>query len=203
MSALELSIDKLKNSINELKYIPSNADISSNEYYKDITKLYENIDLYSEIIIVVEIETIETKERKERSYFFTMTDNFKECFKNFYRLVKDSNNFLPDEKKEVLILLFKDFLSEKYFNYMKLFKLKTQGLLKSISKINYVIGIKLENIKETSATGGKKRVVKQTVKELQAIAVENNIKITKKVDGKTVRLNKKGLIAKLKRYKLI
>jgi hypothetical protein len=51
--------------------------------------------------------------------------------------------------------------------------------------------------------GGKKRVVKQTVKELQAIAVENNIKITKKVEGKTVRLNKKGLIAKLKRYKLI
>ena len=52
-------------------------------------------------------------------------------------------------------------------------------------------------------SGGKKRVVKQTVKELQAIAVENNIKITKKVEGKTVRLNKKGLIAKLKRYKLI
>lgn len=59
------------------------------------------------------------------------------------------------------------------------------------------------SIKETSATGGKKSVVKQTVKELQAIAVENNIKITKKVEGKTVRLNKKGLIAKLKRYKLI
>ena len=58
--------------------------------------------------------------------------------------------------------------------------------------------------KSTQATqGGKKAVVKYTVKQLQAIASKNNIKITKKVDGKTVRLNKQGLIAKLKRYKLI
>jgi hypothetical protein len=53
------------------------------------------------------------------------------------------------------------------------------------------------------SSGGKKAVVKHTVKQLQAIASKNNIKITKKVDGKTVRLNKQGLIAKLKRYKLI
>jgi hypothetical protein len=67
-------------------------------------------------------------------------------------------------------------------------------------KLPFITKIKLgASIKN----GGKKRVVKQTVKELQAIAVENNIKITKKVEGKTVRLNKKGLIAKLKRYKLI
>ena len=52
-------------------------------------------------------------------------------------------------------------------------------------------------------SGGKKAVVKYTVKELQAIAIENNIKITKKLEGKTVRLNKQGMIAKLKRYKLI
>ena len=54
-----------------------------------------------------------------------------------------------------------------------------------------------------STQGGKKAVVKYTVKQLQAIASKNNIKITKKVDGKTVRLNKQGLIAKLKRYKVI
>ena len=56
---------------------------------------------------------------------------------------------------------------------------------------------------ERNMNGGKKAVVKYTVKQLQAIASKNNIKITKKVDGKTVRLNKQGLIAKLKRYKLI
>jgi hypothetical protein len=70
----------------------------------------------------------------------------------------------------------------------------------TVKKIHNISNILLGG---SSSTGGKKRVVKQTVKELQAIAVENNIKITKKVDGKTVRLNKKGLIAKLKRYKLI
>ena len=53
------------------------------------------------------------------------------------------------------------------------------------------------------SSGGKKAVVKYTVKDLQAIAIENKIKITKKVEGKTVRLNKQGMIAKLKRYKLI
>jgi len=66
--------------------------------------------------------------------------------------------------------------------------------------------IKLTNINDDDpklSSGGKKAVVKHTVKQLQAIASKNNIKITKKVDGKTVRLNKQGLIAKLKRYKLI
>jgi hypothetical protein len=195
MSALELSIKGLKDSIKELKNTPSNADISSSEYYDDIKELYENIDLYSEIIIVVEIETIETK---ERSYFFTMTDNFKERFNNFYLSVIVNNRFTNEMKKEILKLLFKDFFRD---NNLRLIRIG--ALNNSYSKINYVKGFKLANITESSATGGKKRVVKQTVKELQAIAVENNIKITKKVEGKTVRLNKKGLIAKLKRYKLI
>jgi hypothetical protein len=56
---------------------------------------------------------------------------------------------------------------------------------------------------DNKTVGGKKGGVKYTVKQLQAIASKNNIKITKKVDGKTVRLNKKGLMTKLKRYKLI
>ena len=58
-------------------------------------------------------------------------------------------------------------------------------------------------IAKSQTQGGKKAVVKHTVKQLQAIASKNNIKITKKVDGKTARLNKQGFIAKLKRYKLI
>ena len=52
-----------------------------------------------------------------------------------------------------------------------------------------------------SATGGYKK--KYTVKELKRIASRNNIKTTKKLDGKTINLNKKGLMAKLKRKKLI
>ena len=52
-----------------------------------------------------------------------------------------------------------------------------------------------------TATGGYKK--KYTVKELKHIASRNNIKTTKKLDGKTVNLNKKGLMAKLKRKKLI
>lgn len=58
-----------------------------------------------------------------------------------------------------------------------------------------------EEAKATATTGGYKK--KYTVKELKRIASRNNIKTTKKLDGKTVNLNKKGLMAKLKRKKLI
>lgn len=68
--------------------------------------------------------------------------------------------------------------------------------------ISYITKIMLGGSINKSS-GGKKAVVKYTVKDLQAIAIENKIKITKKVEGKTVRLNKQGMIAKLKRYKLI
>lgn len=66
--------------------------------------------------------------------------------------------------------------------------------------------VKIRNIEEAkataaSATGGYKK--KYTVKELKRIASRNNIKTTKKLDGKTINLNKKGLMAKLKRKKLI
>jgi hypothetical protein len=52
-----------------------------------------------------------------------------------------------------------------------------------------------------TATGGYKK--NYTVKELKSIATRNNIKTTKKLDGKTVNLNKKGLMTKLKRKKMI
>ena len=60
---------------------------------------------------------------------------------------------------------------------------------------------KMEADAKATATGGYKK--KYTVKELKRIASRNNIKTTKKLDGKTVNLNKKGLMAKLKRKKLI
>jgi hypothetical protein len=60
---------------------------------------------------------------------------------------------------------------------------------------------KMEADAKATATGGYKK--KYTVKELKSIASRNNIKTTKKLDGKTVNLNKKGLMAKLKRKKLI
>jgi hypothetical protein len=181
-----------------LKETPSNAKFDDNIddiYYNEKDKLYVDekdklnaeidIDFYSEIIIVLLIEIIETKETKEKIYSFTMTDEFKEAFKN--------NNI------ETLKNFFINLINKNYYKNISILK----NLGKYYSKISYVKGFKLANIKGASASGGKKCVVKQTVKDLQAIAVENNIKITKKVEGKTVRLNKKGLIAKLKRYKLI
>lgn len=60
---------------------------------------------------------------------------------------------------------------------------------------------KMEADAKATATGGYKK--KYTVKELKRIASRNNIKTTKKLDGKTINLNKKGLMAKLKRKKLI
>jgi hypothetical protein len=125
--------------------------------------------------------------RKDIYFAFTLTQMFKDGIKNSYypypKNIKDINS------------LFIERINKDYYtfeNYMKINKTVAK-------KIKGIILVK----HKSSATGGKKGVVKQTVKELQAIAVENNIKITKKVDGKTVRLNKKGLIAKLKRYKLI
>jgi len=67
---------------------------------------------------------------------------------------------------------------------------------------NKVVKIPAEaEAKAATATGGYKK--NYTVKELKSIATRNNIKTTKKLDGKTVNLNKKGLMTKLKRKKLI
>ena len=54
----------------------------------------------------------------------------------------------------------------------------------------------------SSGTGGAK-VAKYTLKELKDIAVSNKIKITKKIDNKTLYLNKADLIKKLKKHKLL
>ena len=57
--------------------------------------------------------------------------------------------------------------------------------------------------KASTSNGGNKKKDTYTVKELKTIASRNNIKTTKKLNGKTVPLNKKGLVAKLKRNKVI
>ena len=67
---------------------------------------------------------------------------------------------------------------------------------------------KATNAETNPSSGGYKKGKakakdKYTVKELKTIASRNNIKTTKKLDGKTVPLNKKGLMAKLKRNKVI
>jgi hypothetical protein len=59
------------------------------------------------------------------------------------------------------------------------------------------------NAKASTSSGGNKKKDTYTVKELKTIASRNNIKTTKKLNGKTVPLNKKGLVAKLKRNKVI
>ena len=51
--------------------------------------------------------------------------------------------------------------------------------------------------------GGSARAAKYTLKELKDIAVSNKIKITKKIDNKTLYLNKADLIKKLKKHKLL
>ena len=55
-------------------------------------------------------------------------------------------------------------------------------------------------LKKKLAGGYKKTYL---VKELKDIAKKNNIKITKKSNGKDVYLNKKELTTKLKKFKLI
>uniref|UniRef100_A0A6C0LL05 Uncharacterized protein n=1 Tax=viral metagenome TaxID=1070528 RepID=A0A6C0LL05_9ZZZZ len=59
------------------------------------------------------------------------------------------------------------------------------------------------NAEASTSSGGNKKKDTYTVKELKTIASRNNIKTTKKLNGKTVPLNKKGLVAKLKRNKII
>ena len=54
--------------------------------------------------------------------------------------------------------------------------------------------------KRRNMVGGSARAAKYTLKELKDIAVSNKIKITKKIDNKTLYLNKADLIKKLKKH---
>lgn len=123
--------------------------------------------------------------RDDKLFAFIMTPQFKDDIKN-------SDYPYPNNIEDIKSLFIKRINREYYSftNYMKLNK-------------TIIINLKHIILVKPKSSGGKKTVVKYTVKELQAIAIENKIKITKKVEGKTVRLNKQEMIAKLKRYKLI
>lgn len=55
----------------------------------------------------------------------------------------------------------------------------------------------------TNIGGNKKIKSDYTVKQLKTIALIYNVKTTKKLNGKDVNLKKEGLLAKLKRWKII
>ena len=125
-------------------------------------------------------------------------DNHKELGNNKYNLI-DIETGGPNGTKYHTYRItddFRSFCSKLNYNPVS----QIQFIFGHVKHLSYIVKIFLLN---TKASGGKKAVVKYTVKQLQAIASKNNIKITKKVDGKTVRLNKQGLIAKLKRYKVL
>ena len=139
----------------------------------------EILDQYEGILIIFKKEQTvfedghDWKQTWLEKYAFKMTDDFKYA-------VNDLKN---------------------WFNVIS--PIFTKNINSNWEDADYKNTYSIQLVKNTNSTGGKKAVVKHTVKQLQAIASKNNIKITKKVDGKTVRLNKQGLIAKLKRYKLI
>ena len=109
-------------------------------------------------------------------------------------------------KNLVIVSLGKEYaytITDEFTQFCKELTYNPSSELQHIFEIIKKHGVSEIWLVNPKSSGGKKAVVKHTVKQLQAIASKNNIKITKKVDGKTVRLNKQGLIAKLKRYKLI
>jgi hypothetical protein len=136
-------------------------------------------------------------------------DNDVENFNEYIYIIDETQRNLNQNQKDYIIAFKKavgSVLLNNMFSIQKKFidALSIDTNIKSVD-ISY---LKLKDAyrdKELliASSGGKKGGVKYTVKQLQAIASKNNIKITKKVDGKTVRLNKKGLMTKLKRYKLI
>ena len=125
------------------------------------------------------------------------------------------DNIVVDNHKElgygnyknlVIVSLGKEYaytITDEFTQFCKELTYNPSSQLQYIFEIIKKHGVSEIWLVNPKSSGGKKAVVKHTVKQLQAIASKNNIKITKKVDGKTVRLNKQGLIAKLKRYKLI
>jgi hypothetical protein len=123
-------------------------------------------------------------------------------------IVVDNHNELGYGKYKhlVIVSLGKEYaytITDEFTQFCKELTYNPSSELQNMFEIIKKHGVSEIWLVNPKSSGGKKAVVKHTVKQLQAIASKNNIKITKKVDGKTVRLNKQGLIAKLKRYKLL
>ena len=192
MDALEISINKLKITPQGSKIIDY---ILINNLIDNIEDFNEDIDRHTEIIIDLETYRYDYAENKVLEFSFTMTQAFKDALKAFFKDAFIEENQYK-EKLKTLKTLFINLINinyyDKHINYFKLDMYKEK-----------IVSLKMIKLANVSTSGGKKTVVKYTVKDLQAIAIENKIKITKKVEGKTVRLNKQGMIAKLKRHKLI
>jgi|LakMenE01Jun11ns_1017448.scaffolds.fasta_scaffold9728460_2 hypothetical protein len=178
MGGLEESITKLNFNIEDYNYV----DYRNLTDIKNVKNIRQTIQQYSGIIILFQEKRIEIEE-SEGSRVKTTHLSFEDYPFDMTEEFKNAVNNIPYGIYSTLSVSFTNFINEKTKN-----------------NYNEPYNIYLVNKK---TQGGKKAVVKYTVKQLQAIASKNNIKITKKVDGKTVRLNKQGLIAKLKRYKVL
>jgi signal peptidase I len=182
-------------SVNDLTRVINELNFELNELIKSYIEKVENYDDNKIIRIYPHNDIYNIKNLYDTKYdkIVFETGGFNLTYKNIYILTITQNfrNFCIDEKLNPQLLI-------QIRN-----KLEQKNNL-SNNDIRDITTIYLVNSSEfATTTGGKKVVIKYTVKQLQAIASKNNIKITKKVDGKTVRLNKQGLMSRLKRYKLI
>ena len=150
--------------------------------------------------------------QKKLAYIIDNLDIFKGEYNRKVNGIRVDNSEVHKElgygkyKHLVIVSLGKEYaytITDEFTQFCKELTYNPSSELQNMFEIIKKHGISEIWLVNPKSSGGKKAVVKHTVKQLQAIASKNNIKITKKVDGKTVRLNKQGLIAKLKRYKLL
>jgi hypothetical protein len=181
MEELENSITKLNFNIEDYNY--NYVDYRNLADIKNDKNIRQTIQQYSGIIILFQEERIEIEKSSKGNEVKTTHLSFEDYSFDMTEEFKNAVNKIQYDIYSTLSVSFTNFINEQTKN-----------------KYNEPYNIYLVNKK---TQGGKKAVVKYTVKQLQAIASKNNIKITKKVDGKMVRLNKQGLIAKLKRYKVL
>jgi hypothetical protein len=180
--------------INDFQYINQSTYLGFSPEQKELSHIVDKLE---------QVENYDVREKGIRidPYLDTnnkVIDNHKELGNNKYNLIVIETGGTNGTKYHTYRITddFRSFCSKLNYNPAS----QIQFIFGHVKNLSYIVKIFLLN---PNTTGGKKAVVKYTVKQLQAIASKNNIKITKKVDGKTVRLNKQGLMTRLKRYKLI
>ena len=167
--------------------------------YEEREEREERICNYVSSLIKVEYSDIKVRVDNSHIYIGNIENNIIRDNINKYEYI------IIYDRKDVYAYKMNNEFKEAIISYISSYnRINIQAVIRdcfsSVYNISYITEIILGG---DITSGGKKAVVKYTVKDLQAIAIENKIKITKKVEGKTVRLNKQGMIAKLKRYKLI
>ena len=170
------------------------VDIDDTIFDKDSIDTFMNPDNHFDINTYCCIKIVSENLQEEPIYIIIKdNDSYQKRYKDAIRTFKSE---IKGENVNYVNLYFDSAFSDSAFSDSATNKIYYLKFKKEYENTKLIIASESEG-------GGKKKVVKYTVKQLQAIASKNNIKITKKVDGKTVRLNKKGLMTKLKRYKLI